>query len=68
MYRNTNEAYLKELKENESFLNARIDEIEQYIERLKNDNQTIAPITQSVLELNKNMKSELINEIKRLDA
>tara|TARA_B100001971_G_scaffold84647_1_gene78248 strand:+ start:356695 stop:356901 length:207 start_codon:yes stop_codon:yes gene_type:complete len=68
MYTNSHEVTLKKLNENREFLLKRIDEIEGHIGRLEESNQTVAPITQSILELNKDMVQVVDQELSRIDS
>lgn len=44
---------LKKLKSNMNFLDGRIQEISDYISKQEESNQTVSPVTLSILELNK---------------
>lgn len=68
MYVNSNEVITKQLKKNMEFLNERISEIKNQINKLEENNQSIAPITQSVLELNESMRIQVEGELKKYDA
>lgn len=68
MYINSNEVITKQLKKNMEFLNERISEIKNQINKLEENNQSIAPITQSVLELNESMRIQVEGELKKYDA
>jgi predicted RNase H-like nuclease (RuvC/YqgF family) len=66
MYRN-NDSTISNLKENLNFLNHRIDEIQDFINKMESQNQTVSPVTSSILELNREMRLNLQNEINKLD-
>lgn len=66
MYQQNN-MQLEKLKTNKTFIDSRIKEILEFISKQEASNQSVSPVTKSILELNKEMFCEIEKQLNNLD-